>query len=393
LTIEEILAKIQEIDKLAETRSLTPEEVIEFEQFETQLKQAQKTQEIRSRTAAYVAPNASLAAAVNVSAAATTDDTLVRAFDSYIRTGRENADLQELRAQSVGTPSAGGFTVPETFLNKLVDVRKSFGGIQSVAEVLETDAGETIRYPVINDVANTGVQVDELTAPASGGADMVFSEVTLDAYRYMAPGAGNGPLRASRELLQDSSVDLQSVIARKLGERIERTLAAKFATGTGSGQPQGIITGGTALTNSTLTYDKLVDALHSVDVAYRSGAVWIFNDATVAEIEKLKDTANRPLLNPSIDGINVARTSGTLLGLPVVVDNAVAAYAATGSVKWGVIGNVREGFIIRRVRGAELIVNPYTAANDGAVEYTLHVRADSTVQNPVAFRVLQGPAS
>lgn len=390
MTKEEILAKLAELNTVAETRSLTDEEFASTQDLEAQLKRANETEQFRARHQAYVTPQTQ--AVVNV-ATPKADDTLERAFDAYVRTGHENADLQELRAQSVGTPSAGGYTVPETFLNKLVDVRKTFGGIQSVAEVLETATGEPIRYPTLNDTANTGVQVDELTAPSSGGADLVFGEVVLNSYRFVAPGAGNSPLRVSRELLQDSAVDIQATIARKLGERVERKLAAEFATGTGSDTPQGIITGGTALTNTTLTYDKLVDASHSVDAAYRDGAVWIISDTTLAALEKLKDLSDRPLLNAHNDGINVARTNRTLLGYPVIVDNAVANYAATGSVKWGVFGNISEGYIIRRVRGAELIVNPYTPANDGAVEFTLHVRADAAVQNPAAFRVLQSPAS
>ncbi|BBX01858.1 phage capsid protein [Mycolicibacterium moriokaense] len=391
-TIEELLTEQRTLVDSAEGRNFTDEEAQRYEALEAELKATQRSEEIRKRQAAYEAPNGTIQAAVHV-APAKSDDTLERAFDHYVRTGKENADLQELRAQSVGTPSAGGYTVPETFLNKLIDVRKTFGGIQSVAEVLETETGEPIRYPTLNDTANTGVQVDELTAPNSGGADLVFGEVTLGAYRFVAPGASNNPLRVSRELLQDSAIDIQALIARKLGERIERKLAAEFATGVGTTAPLGIITGGTALTNTTLTYDKLVDASHSVDAAYRQGAVWIISDTTLAAIEKLKDLDDRPLLNAHNDGIAVARTNRTLLGYPVVVDNAIANYAATGSVKWGVFGNVMEGMVIRRVRGAELIANPYTAANDGAVEFTLHVRADATVQNTAAFRVLQAPAS
>ncbi|WP_137145196.1 phage major capsid protein [Mycolicibacterium sp. CR10] len=387
MNIEELLAQLAAITDLAETenRSLTDDEVTAYEALETQLRAAQKTVELRSRTQAYQAPNASLAAVVNL---APKDDAEERAFNTYLRTG----ESAELRAQSVGTPSAGGFTVPETFLNKLIDVRKAFGGIQSVAETITTETGEPIRFPTLNDTANVGVQVDELTAPASAGADLVFGEVTLGAYRYVAPGTSNNPLRVSRELLQDSAVDIQAIIARKLGERAERILAAKFATGAGTTEPQGIVNG-TVKTNATPTYDALVDAVHTVDVAYRDGAVWVLNDATLAVLEKLKDNDNRPLLNQQNDGINVGRTNSTLLGYPVIVDNSFTTYAATGSVKWGVFGNVSEGFLIRRVSGAELIVNPFTAANDGAVEYTLHVRADSAIQNTAAFRVLQGPAT
>lgn len=389
-TIEEILAAQQAIVDAAkaENRAMTDDEATQYESLETELRAVTRTQDIEKRQAAYMAPNGSLQAAVHV-APPREDDPEVRAWDAFLRSGQPNA---EVRAQSVGTPAAGGFTVPETFLNKLIDVRKAFGGLQSVADVLDTATGEPIRFPILNDTANTGVQVAELAAPASAGADLAFDEVTLGAWRYTAPGDSNNPLRVSLELLQDSAFDIQSLIARKLGERIERILAAKFATGVGTTEPEGIVNG-TAKTNTTATYDALVDAVHAVDVSYRDGAVWVFNDATLAALEKLKDGDNRPLLNQHNDGINVGRTNSTLLGFPVIVDNSFSTYAATGAVKWGVFGNVSEGFLIRRVQGAQLLVNPYNPAANGAVEYTLNVRADSVIQNPAAFRVLQGPAT
>ena len=390
-TIEEILTEQRAIVDAAEGRNLTDDEATRYEALEDELKATRRTEEIRARQSAYEAPNASIAAGVHV-AASKADNTLERAFEAYLRTGHENADLQELRAQSVGTPSAGGFTVPETFVNKLVEVRKTFGGIQSVAETITTDSGERLRFPVLDDTANVGVLVDELTAPVSNGADLVFGEVELNAYSYAAPGDSNNPLRVSRELLQDSAFDIQSVIARKLGERVERAIALDLAKGTGTNEPKGLVNG-TAKTNVTLTYDSLIDAIHSVDIAYRNDAVWLFSDATVAMIEKLKDEAERPLINTATDGINVARTSMTLLGYPVVVVNELDAYAATGSKKFGAFGSIREGYLVRRVNGAELIVNPYSAAASRAVEFTLHVRADATVQNTAAFRVLQSPAS
>src|SRR5690606_291525 len=110
-----------------------------------------------------------------------TDDTLERAFDHYLRTGRENADITELRAQGVGTDAAGGFTVPETMLTKITERMKAFGGLAEHVETITTDSGEPIRWPTLDDTSNTGVIAAEGTAPATGGADLVFGEKTLGA--------------------------------------------------------------------------------------------------------------------------------------------------------------------------------------------------------------------
>lgn len=396
MTIEEILAKLQEIDKLGETRSFTPDEVTAYEELESQLKQAQKTQELRSRTAAYVAPNASLAAVVNV-ATAKQDDTLERAFDAYMRTGKENADLAELRAQSVGTNTAGGYTVPTTLMNKITERKKAFGGVANVANVISTEAGEPRRWPTHDDTGNTGVIKAENTAPASGGADLVFGQKILGAFSYTAPGVGNTPLKVSRELLQDSLFDVQDFVVRALTKRIARAQAADWVNGTGTTMPFGLATG-TAVAANTFdnvapTYADLLNAVHQIDPEYRPDAVWTFNDFTLSLIEGIVDGNGRPLLNNANDGIQVGRSNQTLLGYPIVIDQAWANYADAGTNKWGAFGDLYAGYVIREVQGAELIVNPYTSAAQGMTEFTLHMRADGVPDDTNAYRVLQNEAS
>jgi HK97 family phage major capsid protein len=396
LTIEEILAKLQEITDAGETRSLTDEEVQSYEQLEGQLKAAQKTQELRSRQAAYMAPNATIAAAVNVGTVKA-DDTLERAFDNYVRTGQANQDITELRAQSVGTNSAGGYTVPDTLLNKITERLKAFGGVANVVETITTSTGEKLRWPTLDDTSNAGVIKAENTAPGSGGADLVFGEKTLGSFTYVAPGASNLPLKVSTELLQDSAFDIQALIVRKLTERIARKQASHWVNGAGTTEPVGLI-GGTAVAANAFdaaapTYADLLNAVHQVDPAYRVSAVWTFNDFTLSLIEGIVDSNGRPLLNSAVDGINVGRANQTLLGYPVVIDQAWANYADAGTNKFGAFGDLSSSYIRRVVAGAELIVNPYSYANEGSIEYTLRMRADGVVQDANAFRVLQNEVS
>jgi HK97 family phage major capsid protein len=380
----------------AEKRTLTDDEVTRYETLETELKQAQKTQEIRARQSAYEAPNASLSAAVNVGTVKQ-DDTLERAFETYMRTGQANSDITELRAQSVGTASAGGYTVPETLLTKITERLKAFGGVANAVETITTSAGEPLRWPTLDDTANAGVIAAEGTAPASGGADLVFGEKTLGAFKYVAPGASNLPLRVSLELLQDSAFDVQSLVTRKLAERIFRKQAADWVNGTGTTLPFGLATGAAVTTNTfdaaAPGYADLLNAIHQIDPAYRTNAVWTFSDATLALIEGIVDGNGRPLLNNAADGINVGRANQTLLGYPVVIDQAWATYADAGTNKWGAFGDLQAGYVIRRVKDVTLIVNPYSRANEGQVEFTMWARADGTVQDANAFRVLANEVS
>lgn len=393
MTLEEIVAALKEIVAKAESeeRPLTDEEATRYEELEGQLKRAQKTDEIKKRQSAYE----SVRPAVNV-AAAKGDDTLERAFNHYLRTGQSNADIVELRAQSVGTASAGGYLVPETMRQKLVDRVKAFGGVAANAEEIVTAGGESMPFPTLDDTANAGVIAAENTAPGSGGADLVFGEKVLGAFKYVAPGASQLPLRVSVELLQDSAFDVEGLVRRKLGERIGRKQATDWVTGAGTTLPFGLVTsGGPSKTFAEdITYAELVDAKHSVDPAYRESGTckWYFNDATLGTVEKLVDGNGRPLLSQSIDGISGAPAL-MLLGHPVVVDQAFATSTADSGNVFGAFGDLREGYVIRRVKDLTLIVDPYTRANEGQVQYTLWSRADGLVQNPYAFALLKNDAS
>lgn len=392
MNIEEIMAALKAIIDDAEGRPLTDEEVKRYEALEVDLANT-RTAAVKARMHAYESPAPSDLQNVVHVAPKREDDGLEKAFGHYMRTGLPNADIADLRvtnAQGVGTDGAGGFTVPDTMRTRLQERLKAFGGLATAVEEITTAAGETLRWPTLDDTANSGVIAAEGTAPASGGADLVFGEKTLGAFRYVAPGAGNLPLRVSLELLQDSAFDIEGLVERKLGERIARAQAAHWVSGAGTTVPFGINTGtsGTAFTSAGITYAELVAAVHEVDPSYRMSASWTFNDATLAKIESIVDTTGRPILNDANDGIATGPNNRTLLGYPVVVDQAWATYTDGGTNKWGAFGDLRAGYVIRRVQDMTLIVNPYSRASEGQIEYVLWARADGVPQDTNAYRVL-----
>jgi HK97 family phage major capsid protein len=389
MNIEELLAQMQAITDLAETenRSLTDEEVTQYESLEADLAKARKTVELRARQGAYTTPNINTNP---ITGTAKGDEVLERAFDHYLRTGVANSDLVELRAQSVGTTTAGGFMVPDGFRQKLVDRRKAFGGLRSVAEVIETDSGNTLSWPTLDDTANEGAITAESAAIANG-ADLVFAEKTLGAFKYTSAGAGsNLPLRVSVELLQDSAFDVTDLVSRKLGERIARKQAKDFMTGTGTTLPFGLMVTNSDESNAgtSITYAKLNALRHDVDPEYRDNAVWIMSDDTAEKIEALVDTTGRPLLQPNANsGLGTRINPGTLLGHAVIIDQA-ATITASGN-NYIAFGDMREGYVIRDVKDIAVVVNPYSRASFGEVEYLAWARADGTINNRNAYATLK----
>lgn len=390
MTIEEILAKLQEIANKGETRSLTAEEVTEYETLEADLKSAQKTAELRSRQAAYVAPNASLAAGVHV-APAKADTDLDVAFRSYLRSGVPNQDIAELRAQG-STDSAGGYTIAPAFRQKLVEVQKQFGGLAAYVDILETETGAELEFPTSDDTANSGGITAE-SAAVTSGSDLTFGTVALKAYKYTSTGGGsNLPLRVPLELIQDSAFDIESFIARRLGERIARLQANHWAVGSGTGQPFGIVHAGLTenkalTTTTTITYNDLLDLEATLDPAYEQNAAWVFNKATWTSIRKIVDGDGRPLVQPAAAAGAGTAPQHSLLGYPVVIDQSFPS-GAGDSANFAVLGDLREAYVIRRVAPLTVVVSPHTRMANGEVEYVAWERADGNIQNRKAYSVL-----
>jgi HK97 family phage major capsid protein len=393
MNIEQILAALQAIVDGAEGRSLTDEEVTNYEKLEADLKTAQRDVEIRSRQTAYNTP---IPQNVNV-AVAQDDDTLERAFDAYLRTGIANQDITELRAQGVGTDSTGGYMVPPGFRQKLVEVQKSFGGLAPEVDSFSTDTGTTLEYPSLDDTANSGSITAE-SATFANGADLTFGTVALGAFKYTSQGAGSGlPLRVSVELLQDAAFDVQGLVTKALGTRIARKQAVDWVTGTGTTLPFGIARAAltadaTLAAGNAITYAKLIEIETALDPAYEQNAKWAMSKATWQNIRAVVGTDGRPLVQESaVAGIGGA-PQRSLLGYPVVIDQAFPTNT-TLSAKYAVLGDLREAYVIRRVSNLAIVVNPYSRANNGEVEFVAWERADGNVQNRKAYSLAAANAA
>jgi HK97 family phage major capsid protein len=311
-----------------------------------------------------------------------------------VRTGKENADLVELRAQSEGTGTEGGFLVPDTFRTKLVERMKAYGGIANVVDEITTGDGTPLSWPTVDDTANVGEIVQEGNT-FSSGADIVFGTANLGAYSYATGGSGSTPIRVSVELLQDAAFDVEALLSRLLGVRIGRIQATHLATGTGVSQPKGLVTGLTPVASTTaagaLAYSDLVDYVHAVDPAYRNpGCRWVFNDTTLKKIRKIVDSTGRPVVKGQDEGIATAPGAETLLGYPVTIDQGFSDITNNSTQIFGAFGDLVEGYVVRRVRDVVLVVDPYGRAHNRQVQYSAWARMDATQQNTNAYVALTG---
>lgn len=294
----------------------------------------------------------------------------------------------ESRAQGAGTGSAGGYTVPQGFWAKVTETMKYFGGAADGADMLNTDTGGPLPWPTNDDTSVMGYQLGENTEASSEG-DLAFGQKTLGAYTYVS-----GAIRASLQIIQDSGIDIESFIARRMGERLGRIQNLRFTTGTGSSQPQGYITGATTgkttASATVITYDEIIDLIHSVDAAYRASGRCRFklHDLILAKVRKLRDDSGgagvgRPLWEPSIQ----AGVPDLLLGYPYTINNDQASAVTTGlKTMW--FGDPTSAFAVRKVNGASMMRLEERYAEYLQVGFIGYERADALVQDASAGKLL-----
>lgn len=252
---------------------------------------------------------------------------------------------------STTTDSEGGYTVPTEVVGSVIEVLKAFGGMREAATVIQTNNGNPWNYPTSDGTSETGELIAENTTATA--ADPSFGVVTLSPYKFSSK-----IVAVPFELLQDSAVDIEAFIARRLGERLGRVQNTYFTTGTGTSQPKGVVTAaasgkvGTTGQTTTVIVDDLIDLVHSVDPAYRDGGNvrFMMNDASLKIIRKLKDDQNRPVFLPGFDGLG-GPMPDTLLGYPITINQDIAVMAANAkSILFGDFSR----YTIRDVMGMTL---------------------------------------
>ncbi|MGX9921784.1 phage major capsid protein [Streptomyces sp. NPDC002248] len=291
----------------------------------------------------------------------------------------------EVRAGATSPGTAGGYLIPTETLNKITETMKAYGGLLGAANVITTGSGNPLNWPTANDTGNVGAILAENTQV--GEQDVAFGQKTLGAYTYTSK-----LVRVSLQLLQDNVFNLEGWLATKLGERIGRAVAAHLATGTGTGQPEGLFTNATAGVTgadgqtTSVTYGDLVDLQHSIDPAYRGNAQWAMSDSALKMGRKLVDEQGRPLWEPSLQ----AGVPSTLLGRPVLIDNGIPAPAASAaSIGYG---DLAAAYVVRQVAGGQLMRLEERYADYLQVGFLAFTRLDAKPDDGSAFRVYKHAA-
>ncbi len=386
----------------AEGRDLSGEETASYDRMETELDSLGNRIEREEKLAARAPEFDRSASPATVQPVVTDEprDEYAAAFAAYIRNEPLSYEQQKAlqagfdtsirNAAGVGTGAAGGYTVPPEFRDKFVETQKWYGPMLQEAEVISTDTGANLQWPTNDDTANVGAILAENVQVTE--QDFTIGTASIDAYMYTSK-----LVRASLQFLQDNAINADSWLAERLGVRVGRILNQHFTTGTGTAQPDGIVTSasvgvtGTGSLASTggVGYDNLVDLIESLDPAYggNAGLKFMGHQSVRKALRKLKDSQNRPLWEPSLQ----VGTPDSILGYPFVLNNDMATVAQNS--KSLLFGNIRQAYVIRVVKGLTVLRLTERYADYLQLGFLGFERADGTMQDANAVRVFQTTAT
>jgi HK97 family phage major capsid protein len=361
------------LDKAAaEKRDLTSEEEQSYQRMNAELNErAARIEALKAdaeREAKIEAATRDIAAQVRPAAQAVSNDSDVIRSMARGETRSFTFETRDVVKTSSGAP------VPTSFFDRVIEQARLVGPMLDTSTVLRTAGGENLQIPSQAGWSTAAI-VGEGTAIAE--SDPTFNSfITLSAYKY------SFLVQLSRELIEDSGVDILAFLATQTGNELGFRVNAGLTTGTGTNQPAGVvtqsslgITGGTGVTGA-FTADNLINLAYSLNGAARRlpGVGWMMNTSSLGKVRTLKDTAGNYVFSPAL-----ADGNDRVLSYPVYENPAMAD---TGLSAKSVLFGHLPSYYVRMAGGLRLDRSDDYAFNADLVTFRASMRVDGNLPQP-----------
>jgi len=306
-------------------------------------------------------------------------------FDEYLV--EKSANDPELKAMSVDSDPNGGFlTMPEWggFIQTKVFESSPMRQLANVTTV----GSDTLEIVVDYDESDANWVSERQTRSNTTTPTIGKINIYANELEAMAP--------LTQKFLDDAVIDAEAWILNKIADKFARKEATAFITGSGSGQPKGIMsyTSGTTLSSgqveqvvtgnaSAVTLDGFVNTQNALKEPYQANATWLYQRATNALVMLIKDGESRPIFNMNYDK-NVG-LEPSLLGRPVRFAADVAA--VTASALAAAYGDFKQAYQIIDRNSLRLLRDPYSSKPNVLFYATRRVGGETV--NFEAYKVMK----
>ena len=244
-----------------------------------------------------------------------------KAFMDYVLAGEKLP--QEFRANTKTTDI--GVMIPQTVLSKIVEKMEATGMILPLVTRTAIKGGVTVPTSAVKPTASWVAEGASSTKQNKTTGSITF------AYNKLRCAVS-----VSLEVSEMALAVFESTLINNVVEAMTKAIEQSILTGTGSGQPKGILTetpeAGQEIQVAkakAIDYKLLCEAEAALPLAYENGAVWLMTKKTFMAFVGLVDTQGQPVARVNY-GLNGA-PERTLLGRRVILNDYMTNYDAAGS--------------------------------------------------------------
>ena len=300
-----------------------------------------------------------------------------RASDAYkhsFLTALRSNFRQVSNVLTEGTDTSGGYLVPDEYDARLIEKLDEENVMRSLGTVIQTSGERKINVAASKPAASWIEEGGELVF-----SDPQFSQIILDAYKLSVD------VKVSEELLADNAYDLEGWLINSFSRALANSEEEAMVIGDGISKPTGILTSGEVgitTAGNKIEAEEIIDLIYKLKRPYRSNAVFLTADSTLAAIRKMKDSTGQYLWQPAL----TAGEPDRLLGYPVYTSAFVPAVAsgqpvlAFGDMSYYNIGD-------RGARSFAALHELY--AGVGQVAFVCKERVDGKLVLPEAVQVMK----
>lgn len=298
---------------------------------------------------------------------------------AYMRKGMAGLDANPDYAKALVTDSDadGGILLPENINPGILEKLVEYSPMRQLANVESIGSGNALKIPVEDGLFAAGWVAQRQARPETASGSFSLEEIPVHEL-YAMPAA-------SQQMLDDSAFDVEGWISKKLGERFGVLEATAFITGTGVGEPEGVLNGGLSsvptASSGVVTADDILDLVFDLPEAYAQNGTLLWKRSTTRVLRKQKASGTGEYLwAPGID----AKTPATFAGY--AYREAIDMPAVAASAKAALFADFKQLYTILDRKGISVLRDPFTA-KPFILYYTTR-RVGGQVVKPEAGRVL-----
>jgi HK97 family phage major capsid protein len=315
------------------------------------------------------------------------------AFLSYVTKGDESQLLSlEAKSLSAGSDPDGGYLLPDVLHFDIERDLRQTSTMRRLARVIQisTDAVELL---VSDGDAEAGWVAETAERKETGTPKLIKLKIPVHEL-FAKP-------RATQKLLDDSKVNVEDWLSKKIAAKMTQLENQAFINGDGANKPTGILKyeldfasaskgklhgfksgkKGSFL-NTQTAGDLLIDMINSMKPELLNGCVWLMSRSAHGEIRKLKDSNGNYLWQAGLE--HDARPR--LLGYPVELSDEMPGLVKDEATSSVIFGNFKEGYQVVDRAGIRVLRDPFSVKP--YVEFYTTCRVGGDVVNHEAFKVL-----